>query len=1046
MKTAGRTAAVWIGLIFLALAGSTLDGCKQREPGPTHLLPAHPVAAALAPGQIHDFTLTVPQGKLIHLAVEQRGIDLTLRLHLPDGREKMVVDSPVGIWGTEEIFALADVAGDYRLSIYPIESAWTAGSYSITLAPFHPPSPQEKEQIQASLALAEGDRLRRSGTSQNLQAALGPLRQALTVSRRLESLRLQAIAHYRLGQVYRDLKQLEAAYKHFGLARSLFLQIGAHSAGADLSRKMADLHFQRGEVLQARDAAQQALRLYREDQRVDEADLANCLNDLALYDRNLGEIGQSIRLYNESLRLYRRLGLIKEQATALNNLATLYAGIGDIDQARNCFEKRQEILARSGVSDPSGEARGLVTLSGALEKSGNLVESEQMVRRAVDLSYAAGERTVEIAARLQLARTLIASSRLGEAHRVLEETRRLTRSIGDPLSEGQVLTNIAVVLGREGKEGEAFRLLERGLWYFRAMDDPDRTALALIEKARIQRQAGDLAGAVATVREALAAEENLRLNLGERSLRAALAADRRSHSDLLIDLLIDRFAQERDPGLLAAAYEAKERAQARTLLEDLVEARQVAQKEDVQESQESRQIAMLLRNRTLQWQRLQSVDKGDDRQEARAEAAVLEKDIQRLLDRQERMQAARSGTDANAGRPWRRSLTLQEIQREVLDPSKVLLSYHLGEHRGILWAVTSNSIEYHLLPPRHEIEIQVRRARRYLEREQPWRDREILPILRRLSQILIEPAQERLAGRNLLISADGALLMLPFAALPSPGSPTEYRPLNQDYAILMVPSASVQASLRHLHEGRPTAPGIIAALANPVFNPDDQRLPGRPAVSRSGAGLPWFPAFSFRGGPSNKRNQAGLAPLPYSEEEARTILGLAPPGPRKLALGFDANVALVRGRELRNYRYLHLATHALLHSQPDLSRLVLSQVDRQGREQEGVLPAYEISQLDLPVEMVVLSACETGLVEEKGNEEVSGLARAFLYAGARRVVASLWKVEDLATEELMKRFYRALWKEGLAPAEALRKAQSEMRQTDWAEPPYWAGFVIIGED
>jgi CHAT domain-containing protein len=85
-------------------------------------------------------------------------------------------------------------------------------------------------------------------------------------------------------------------------------------------------------------------------------------------------------------------------------------------------------------------------------------------------------------------------------------------------------------------------------------------------------------------------------------------------------------------------------------------------------------------------------------------------------------------------------------------------------------------------------------------------------------------------------------------------------------------------------------------------------------------------------------------------------------------------------------------------------------------------------------------------VEEKGNEEVSGLARAFLYAGARRVVASLWKVEDLATEELMKRFYRALWKEGLAPAEALQKAQTEMRQTDWAEPPYWAGFVIIGED
>jgi CHAT domain-containing protein len=1047
VKPAGWRAAVWIGLIFLALAGPALDGCKPREPGPTQLRPAHPVAAALALGQTRDFVFTVPPGSLLHLAVEQRGIDVILHLHLPDGREWMVVDSPGGSWGTEEIFALAEVAGEYRLSVAPDESARKSGSYSVALAPFHAPSPQEKDRARASSALAEGDRLRRSGTAQNLKAALGPLQQALTISEWLKNPRLQAITHYRMGQAYRDLRQRDAAYRHFDSARLLFLQMGDRIRVADLLRKIAQLQFQQGEVPQARDTAQQALHLFREDRKSDEAELANCLNDLALYEKNLGEIGKAVERYNEALRAYRKLGLIHEQVTVLNNLAKLYVGIGEIDQARTCIEDIHDLLARSGISDPAGEARGLVTLGGALEKAGDLKESERVLRRAVDLLRGAHELPTETAARLQLAKTLIAASRFDEARKLLEETRPLSRSIGDPVSEGQVLTNMAVVLAHDGKGGEALRLLDRALLYFRGMSDPDRTALTLIEKAKIQQQAGDLGGAVSTVREALEVEEGLRQNL-ERTLRVSLAADRRTHSDLLIDLLMDHFAQEGDSDLLDAAYEAQESSQARTVLEDLVESQQAAQREGLPESSQSQQIAQLLRNRTLEWQRLEGEDaEGDSGEDHRQEVVALEKSIQKLLEQQARAQAEQRAESVGPGQPWRSSLTLKEIQAEVLDPSKVLLSYHLGADRGFLWVVTSTSIEYHALPPSDEIDGLVRRARRYLEREQPWREREVLPVLRRLSEILIEPAGERLAGKKLLISPDGSLLRLPFSVLPSPGSAGTYRPLHQDHAIVMVPSASVQAGLRRLHKGRRPAPGVIAVLANPVFGPGDERLPDRPTASRGRSGLPWLPPFSFQRGPeSNRRNQPGLPPLPYSEDEARAILALAPPGPRRLALGFDANVALVRGEQLRNYRYLHFATHALLHSQPDLSRLVLSQLDRQGREQEGVLLAYQISQLDLPVEMVVLSACETGRVEEKGNEEVSGLARAFLYAGARRVVASLWKVEDLPTAELMKHFYRALWQEGLPPAEALSQAQNKMRQTDWSEPSYWAGFVIVGED
>jgi CHAT domain-containing protein len=190
-----------------------------------------------------------------------------------------------------------------------------------------------------------------------------------------------------------------------------------------------------------------------------------------------------------------------------------------------------------------------------------------------------------------------------------------------------------------------------------------------------------------------------------------------------------------------------------------------------------------------------------------------------------------------------------------------------------------------------------------------------------------------------------------------------------------------------------------------------------------------------------------LKRLDYSGQEGEEILSLAPPGRTRLARGAEASLDLVRSPELGTYQYLHFATHGLLNSEPELSSLVLSRYNEDGVPREGVLPAYEISQLKLPVEMVVLSACETGLTEENGKEEVSGLARAFLYAGARRVVASLWNVDDRATMELMKRFYDALWQEGLPPAQALRQAQREMRKTEeFSAPVYWAGFVLQGEE
>src|SRR5260370_8822767 len=220
------------------------------------------------------------------------------------------------------------------------------------------------------------------------------------------------------------------------------------------------------------------------------------------------------------------------------------------------------------------------------------------------------------------------------------------------------------------------------------------------------------------------------------------------------------------------------------------------------------------------------------------------------------------------------------------------------------------------------------------------------------------------------------------------------------------------------------------SMYNPVFTRSSQR------VSRSASDI----------GLAGKRDSY-LARLVYSRYEAAAILAVTPRAKTFAALDFRANRSTALSPELTKYRIVHFATHGFLDSKrPDLSGLVLSLVNRQGKPQDGFLGLEEIYNLKLRVELVVLSGCQTGLGEEISGEGLIGLTRGFMYAGASRVVASLWSVDDFTTSELMAKFYRAMERDKMPPAAALRKAQIEMwRHRGRHAPYYWAAFQVQGE-
>lgn len=390
---------------------------------------------------------------------------------------------------------------------------------------------------------------------------------------------------------------------------------------------------------------------------------------------------------------------------------------------------------------------------------------------------------------------------------------------------------------------------------------------------------------------------------------------------------------------------------------------------------------------------------------------------------------ARSLSDNLSNGQTRAALSLPEIQSAVLDRDTVLLEYALGDERSHLWWVTKDGHGRVDLPGRSVLEPAVRKVHEALK---------VRPVpglagpgrwAAELSRVLLGPVADRIRGKSLLVVAPEILHSVPFEALPDPSFPSD--PLIVRHLVERTPSASVLKKLRDRRAARKPPAGLLSALGDPVSGDSDDRLPaGTQGYGDAEGRLPRLP-------------DAGL--------EVRDILKLArsthPEAKVVAATGFGATRDRALQGALGGSSIVHLAAHGLVDfERPQRSALLLSRFDSQGRRREGRLTAEDVRGLDIPADLVVLSACQTALGRDLRGEGPMGLTHAFLSAGASGVVVSLWSVDDRATAVLMERFYRGLLVGGLPPAEALRQAQLALwRDRRWSAPFYWAGFVMEGD-
>ena len=397
--------------------------------------------------------------------------------------------------------------------------------------------------------------------------------------------------------------------------------------------------------------------------------------------------------------------------------------------------------------------------------------------------------------------------------------------------------------------------------------------------------------------------------------------------------------------------------------------------------------------------------------------------------------------EARAGNPKRASLTAPQPLsaaelHAALDDESVLLEYALGGEKSYVWVVTRESVRAVVLADRRTIEEAATRVYDGLRTSNSGPA--LTQDLRRLADLVLTPIVPLLTKDRVLIAADGALQYVPFAVLPVVGADGAPQPLLRLHEIVGLPSLSVLASQR-AGPRRAAASKAVAVFADPVFDRADPRIGHVAPMAHT--------AHASLATRSSALSSGTLARLPFSGLEADAIASLVPETERYVAVGFKASRETVLGMDLSDYRVIHFATHGIIDTRyPDLSALALSGVDAAGAPTRGLLGLPDIYALHLNADVVVLSACETALGRDIRGEGLLGLTQGFLYAGTKSVVASLWPVADRATAELMQRFYQHMLRDGLRPADALRRAQlSIAAEPLWNHPYYWSAFVMLGD-
>lgn len=966
-----------------------------------------------------SFPIAADAGEFVLVAVGAAEADAVITLRDAEGRTVAQADGR----GWRRSVRLGAIAGPSPLELRIAPKDGAEGVFTISLLERSRATAEQRQRLSGQSELQRGRELQSAGKAEALAEALAHLE--------------LAAAHYRAagdawgeGEALDELgnaREMQADYR--GALAAWTEGVARRRAASDRRGEARTLegvglaHLYLGNYDEALAVNQGVLEIARETG--DRASEAATLHNMGGIYWSTDRMQTALDHYEKALAIERQEGLKSYEPSTLNNIGDVYRRLGDYEKALTYFNDALE--RRRALGNRRGEAVSLHTIGLVHQARGEADAALDHFRRALEIRKETGDRRGEAYSLGGIALALHAKGDYRAALENQTNALELWKAIGERRAEAETLQEKAFVHLDIGERDEAIGLFEKALPVSRTLSDSTYEARSHFGLARAWRAKGDLSRALGHMEKTISIVESLRGRLSNRELKTSYFASIEKFYEFYIDLLMELHAANRDRRYDARALEAQERARARSLLDALSEAvLAVDEGIDPEAAEQEAKLRTKINGQEQQRLRLVSAERKDE-----AAIEALEKEIAALLTEYSRLLADVRRTNpryASLAQP--QTLAVGEMQA-LLDERTALVVYAVGEERSFGWLLTRSGLRSAVLPGREKLEEMARQAydaaRRRDSRQEATGER-----LQSLSDVILAPLVRDLAADRLVFVGDEVLEYVPYAALAAPDGAS----LIATYEVVSLPSASVVPYLRDMRRGGGSR---IAVLADPVFRQEDPRVAAAGKDAAGGAGEVARSAGDIRLGE--------LRRLRFSRNEALAIAKLAPAGATLQALDFSANRDLALSSDLSDFRIIHFATHGFVNSRyPQLSGLVLSLVDGEGRPQDGFIRLHDIYSMKLSADLVVLSACETALGAEVRGEGLIGLTRGFMHAGARGVVATLWQVDDRATAELMTHFYRALLDEKLTAAAALRRAQlALMRDERWSFPYFWAGFVLQGD-
>lgn len=795
----------------------------------------------------------------------------------------------------------------------------------------------------------------------------------------------------------------------------------------------------------ARDLYEQGRTLCREIS--DARCTAEAENNSGLVSSRLGDFEAADRRLHDALESWRQIGDFLLQGRTLSNLGLLFWQAGDI-QAAIAFYDRARPFLRS--TDPLGYSKILNNLglcyqslaeystarsyfSAAYNQVLHLNLHRDALRPWLNLgrnalltgsasaipiltkvesaAEHAGDRGIVADACNNLGQALLRLGSVQAASVKLEQALSIDTEFGDRRAIASDLHFLGLASSASGNVTSARQFLHRALEIredCRLRDDVTDTLFAL---ARMEKDEHLPEAARGFLERAVNSLESLRRQVPNAWRRASFYS--RWHK--LMDLRIELAMSSEDLNSAARGFIAADQGRGRALLDILASGAQPVPgaSYELQARRLRIQRRLDLLSATL------STAKAEEMVDLRRQAELL------VAEDSEIDAAIRARTPPLPfGRPLE---SVAEVQQQ-LNSDWALLEFHLGETRSYLWLIRRNRLDVFHLPPGEVIDAQAKQiVRRFGDaverRRNPREAARFSNDLQRLSLTLLGPLKNTLLPRCLIIVPDGSLHSIPFAALTLPVTGLRIG-LRGD--LIQIPAAS------YLLAGRRPRPfssfrSVALALTDPVFSARDSRVH---RILSSAV-------------------QSGSEPfsrLPFSKE-IDTIRALVPPDRRQILHSFDASRQKLGELRVRDFAMVLFSTHAVIDDQvPELSRIIVSLVNANGKPVDGVLRPYQFSGLQLNGATVVLSACRTALGKRISGEGLAGFSSALFGAGAAQLVLTLTEVEAEASSEFLSRTYQHFLRgNGAGIEHALTLARREMASNpNWSDPYYWASFVVTG--